>query len=201
MSLYAVKNDEGKWWDFNDDDGFWPTGECRRLIADGKEEATNVAKNRGGRVVELVEAPAKAVVSEEEASLLEKMADGTNFNGERGFEPGLVITNFVLNNRVHGESHFETEDRLMHAYTNGWTVEKPKRYVMPMPYGADDDDPDHSHYAVVNREYHAGPAWHQGPCVSFKKAREHYTVTQSDIDAAPDWVKAITPMDVTDDEQ
>ena len=78
-------------------------------------------------------------------------------------------------------------------------VDKPKRYVLPMPYGADDDDPDDSHYAVVNREYHAGPAWHQGPCVSFKEAREHYSVTQSDIDAAPDWVKAITPVEVTDD--
>lgn len=80
-------------------------------------------------------------------------------------------------------------------------VDKPKRYVLPMPYGADDDDPDDSHYAVVNREYHAGPAWHQGPCVSFKEAREHYSVTQADIDAAPDWVKTITPVEVTEDEK
>jgi hypothetical protein len=62
------------------------------------------------------------------------MADGTNFNGERGFEPGLVITNFVLNNPVHGESHFETEDRLMRAYVNDWTVEKPKRWNVKVPY-------------------------------------------------------------------
>lgn len=197
MNLYAVKNDQGKWlcieangshyWSRDDGDFF------------DQHDADTLAHVYGGQVVPLIEAPAKVVVSEAEASLLEKMADGTNFNGERGFEPGLVITNFVLNNRVHGESHFETEDRLMHAYVNGWTVEKPKRYVLPMPYGADDDDPDQSHYAVVNREYHAGPAWHQGPCVSFKKAREHYTVTQADIDAAPDWVKAITPVEVTDD--
>ena len=93
------------------------------------------------------------------------------------------------------------QDRLMRAYVNGWTAEKPKRYVLPMPSGADDDDPDDSHYAVVNREYHAGPVWHQGPCVSFKEAREHYSVTQSDIDAAPDWVKAITPVEVTDDDE
>lgn len=197
MNLYAVKNDQGKWlcieangshyWSRDDGDFF------------DQHDADTLAHVYGGQVVPLIEAPAKVVVSEAEASLLEKMADGTNFNGERGFEPGLVITNFVLNNRVHGESHFETEDRLMHAYVNGWTVEKPKRYVLPMPYGADDDDPDQSHYAVVNREYHAGPAWHQEPCVSFKKAREHYTVTQADIDAAPDWVKAITPVEVTDD--
>ena len=28
----------------------------------------------------------------------------------------------------------------------------------------------------------------------------HKTVTQSDIDAAPDWVKSITPIEVTDDD-
>lgn len=78
--------------------------------------------------------------------------------------------------------------------------EKPKRFVLPMPYGADDDDPDYSHYAVVNREYYAGPSWHQGPCVSFNEAREHYSVTQADIDAAPEWVKAITPVEVTEDD-
>ena len=77
---------------------------------------------------------------------------------------------------------------------------KPKRYVLPMPYGADDDDPDDSHYAVVNRQYHAGPAWHQGPCVSFKEAREHYSVTQAEIDAAPDWVKAIKAVEVNDND-
>lgn len=140
----------------------------------------------------------KVVVNEKEASLLEKMADGTNFNGERGFEPGLVITNFVLNNPVHGESHFETEDRLMRAYVLGWVVEKPKRYVLPMPDGADDDDPDDTPYAAVNREYHAGPAWYQGPSVSFEKAREQYSVTQADIDAAPAWVRALTPVEVKD---
>lgn len=91
------------------------------------------------------------------------------------------------------------EDRLMRAYVNGWTVEKPKRYVLPMPYGADDDDPDDTPYAAVNREYHAGPAWYQGPCVSFKKAQEQYSVTQADIDAAPDWVKAIKPVEVQDE--
>ncbi|WP_270235273.1 hypothetical protein [Lacticaseibacillus suilingensis] len=88
------------------------------------------------------------------------------------------------------------------VYINGKpVVPNPKRYVLPMPYGADDDDPDDSHYAVVNREYHAGPAWHQGPSVSLKEAEERYSVTQADIDAAPAWVRAITPVEVTDDEQ
>ena len=79
--------------------------------------------------------------------------------------------------------------------------ENPKRYVLPMPYGADDDDPERCCYAAVNREYHAGPSWFQGPCVSFKEAQKDYSVTRAEIDAAPDWVKSINPIEVTDDEQ
>ena len=133
MSLYAVKNDKGDY--LNGVAGEKPLfgGLDKDCVLNG-EDAGWLAGRGYGHVVELIEAPAKVVVSEAEASLLEKMADGTNFNGERGFEPGLVITNFVLNNRVHGESHFETEDRLMHAYVNGWTVEKPKRYGVWVPH-------------------------------------------------------------------
>ncbi|MFD1398609.1 DUF1642 domain-containing protein [Lacticaseibacillus suilingensis] len=187
MSLYAVKNDEGKWlcieangshyWSRDDGDFF------------DQHDADTLAHVYGGQVVPLIEAPAKVVVSEEEAEML-KRAKTSGY-------PVSAISGWC----DEGEEDHTAEDRFMRAYVNGWTVEKPKRYVLPMPYGADDDDPDQSHYAVVNREYHAGPAWHQGPCVSFKKAREHYTVTQADIDAAPDWVKAITPVEVTDDEQ
>jgi hypothetical protein len=100
---------------------------------------------------------------------------------------------------VHGESHFETEDRLMRAYVNGWTVEKPKRYILPMPDGTDDEDPEDMHYVAVNRSYHDGPVWFQGPRVTFQQAQARYSVTHAEIDAAPGWVKTITPMEVTDD--
>lgn len=133
VKMYAVKNENGEWFDFYDEK-FWPSEACIWTTTGNHEYANRIAFERGGHVVALVEKPEPEVVSEKEASLLEKMADGTNFNGERGFEPGLVITNFVLNNPVHGESHFETEDRLMRAYVNGWTEEKPKRYGVWVPH-------------------------------------------------------------------
>jgi hypothetical protein len=145
MILFAVKNDKGEWL-YSDEYNDWVDQLSQATFYDTFEDADDDIECwelSNAYVVELVEAPEKVVVNEKEASLLEKMADGTNFNGERGFEPGLVITNFVLNNPVHGESHFETEDRLMRAYVNGWTVEKPKRYIvlmrLPGKKGPDDN--------------------------------------------------------------
>lgn len=94
--------------------------------------------------------------------------------------------------------HPDDAERLLRAYVNGWTVEKPKRYVLPMEGtvgGAYDDsmiccaimENDHWEFA-----YAANPA---------DAGDRGFTVTQADIDLAPDWVKAITPVEVTDDEQ
>lgn len=194
--IFVVQSNDNKYM-YQDRDGYLGRSIYRYYDQKSAEYAIERAEHENMcHVVELVEAPAKVVVSEEEAKMLKKAKSG------REWAAGLIskyATELFMNDKTNNV--VALEDRLMRAYVNGWTVEKPKRYVLPMPYGADDDDPDQSHYAVVNREYHAGPAWHQGPCVSFKKAREHYTVTQADIDAAPDWVKAITPVEVTDDEQ
>jgi hypothetical protein len=135
MSLFAVKNDKGEWL-YSDEYNDWVDQLSQATFYDTFEDADDDIECwelSNAYVVELAEAPAKVVVNEKEASLLEKMADGTNFNGERGFEPGLVITNFVLNNPVHGESHFETEDRLMRAYVNGYTVAKEPKYYVKVP--------------------------------------------------------------------
>ncbi|MCI1894177.1 MAG: DUF1642 domain-containing protein [Lactobacillus sp.] len=238
MSLYAVKNDKGDY--LNGVAGEKPIfgGLDKDCVLNG-EDAGWLAGRGYGHVVELIEAPAKAVVSEEavakilreakryaddyisedkleleikmalsaykpagvsekdvvsqeEAKMLEKAKNTTVWR------PASVIDKYAYEHERQADDEVLLEDRLMRAYVNGWTVEKPKRYVLPMPYGADDDDPDNSPYAAVNRDYHAGPAWYQGPCVSFKKAREHYSVTQADIDAAPAWVRAITPVEVKD---
>ncbi|MCZ2765762.1 DUF1642 domain-containing protein [Lacticaseibacillus paracasei] len=180
--LYAVKNDEGKYFDCEYAD-FLPLSESYCPVMVSEDNAKSIVHDYGGHVVTLIEEPKKVVLSEKQAKIIEGARDG--------HYPASRIS----------LSSDNDEELLMRAYVNGWTVEKPKRYVLPMPYGADDDDPDDSHYAVVNRQYHAGPAWHQGPCVSFKEAREHYSVTQAEIDASPGWVKAITPVEVTDDDQ
>lgn len=193
VKMYAVKNDEGEYWDFELEE--WSIEPNGDYTCD-KDSAKITVNRSGGHVVELVEAPAKEVVNEKEASLLEKMADGTNFNGERGFEPGLVITNFVLNNPVHGESHFDTEDRLMRAYVNGWTVEKPKRYVLPMPDGFVGESQRAMRIAIRDKD----EGWYGSTYHYDVTASETPSYTQADLNNAPGWVKAITPVEVTDDD-
>lgn len=77
-------------------------------------------------------------------------------------------------------------------------VLKPKRYVLPMPGTEYHNGAMHGeaqYYAVK-----ATSNWRpDGIALGTDDAVEHgYTVTQADIDAAPDWVKAITPVEVKD---
>lgn len=117
MSFYAVKNDKGEWWDFEAYDGFWGDDSCECAVTAYKESADSVIKERGGHVVELVEAPAKVVVSEAEAEMLEGVKRG--WHSVRNLFEDVSVAQF---------------DRLMRAYVNGWTVEKPKRYGVWVPH-------------------------------------------------------------------
>ena len=90
---------------------------------------------------------------------------------------------------------------LSDAWYNGYTVEKEKKYVLPIP-GTDY----HNNQMHGNAKYYAVKGtgnWRPDAiALGTDDAVKHgYTVTQSDIDSAPDWVKTITPVEVTDDEQ
>ena len=74
--------------------------------------------------------------------------------------------------------------------------DKLKRYVLPMD-GTKLADGTIA-YATLD---HTGVWAIKGYAEKQSAVIFHNTVTQSDIDAAPDWVKAITPEEVTDDEQ
>lgn len=80
------------------------------------------------------------------------------------------------------------------------TVES-KRFVLPME-GAEYRNAQmrgNAQYYAVKTDTNWRP---DAIALGTDDAVEHgYTVTQSDIDAAPDWVKAIPPVEVTDDEQ
>ena len=189
--MYAIKNDEGKWlcgangshyWSRNGGDFF------------DQHDADTTAVVYGGHVVELGEVPAKVVVSEEEAKMLEEIQGYNTPCGEAILEyVRCVRTSDGKTPNV--EQLNILEDRLMRAYVNGWTV-KPKRYVLPMPDGTDDEE--EMYYA-----HKVDDSWEQSMERYWPKEAVEYgfTVTQADIDAAPDWVKAITPVEMTDDEQ
>lgn len=177
MSLWAVKDAGGNWQRDN---------HCDIEIAETLEDAQMLADYESSQPVELVEKPAPIVVSQEEAKKLTEAKTATY--------PAEYITR-------HSCLKQGVEDRLMRAYTIGWTVEKPKHFVLPMPGTEYHNGSMHGmaqYYAVKGTSNWRPDAIALGT----DDAVEHgYTVTQADIDAAPNWVKSIKPVEVTDDEQ
>lgn len=131
MSMFAVKNDDDKYLFGHHQWGkpgqvLWTYSNITSVKSD--------AKTYGGTVVELVEAPAKVVVSEEEAKMLKKAKDTTVWR------PASVIAKYAYEHERQGDDEALLEDRLMRAYVNGWTVEKSKRWNVKVPKKWSGDD-------------------------------------------------------------
>lgn len=109
--LYAVKNDEGKYWDFSDSTGFWSLVTSDHPITPSKEQAEQVADNKGGHVVTLIGEPKKVVLSKEEAKIVEDAHDDKY--------PASYIS-----------GNTDGEKLLMEAFVNGYTVAKEKKYLV-----------------------------------------------------------------------
>ncbi|WP_225047429.1 DUF1642 domain-containing protein [Lacticaseibacillus kribbianus] len=130
MSIWAIENDNqeflsvrGIWLDGDGDDDA-----IRAVFGSYQEDeelAKTIAKREGGHVVELVEAPEKVVVSEEEAEMLEQ--------AKCDDDPAELLVGFVNSHDQYDDDGM-AEDRLMRAYVNGWEVEKPKRYFVRVPH-------------------------------------------------------------------
>lgn len=119
LKLYAVKNDEGKYWDFSDNDIFWSLAATRCPTTSGRNLATSTANEHGGHVVTLVEEPEKVVLSEKQA----KIVEGAN----KSQFPASYISD-------HTGSSYCLEKLLMDAYANGYTVAKEKEYNVKVPH-------------------------------------------------------------------
>ena len=204
MSMYAVKNEDDKLFVVRSNDNAYlyqdQNGNLGRTLYRyySRKDAQHAIERAGHvnqcHVVELIEAPAKIVVSEEEAKMLKKAKDIT------AWHPAAVISEYAYNTEKDSDQESLLEDRLTRAYVNGWTVEKPKRYVLPMPDGTS-DELDQGKYVAIRE---TNGVWHGSEYrydITKPGELEYLLVTHTDIDAAPDWVKAITPVEVTDDEQ
>lgn len=117
--LYAVKNDEGKYWDFSDGSGFLILDIPDCPTTTSKEEAELVAKNQGGHAITLVEEPKKVVLSKEQAKIVEE-ANKYKF-------PASYIS-------MNTDDYDGLEKLLMNAYVNGYTVAKEKKYNVKVPH-------------------------------------------------------------------
>ena len=113
--LYAVKNDDGKYWDFSDITGFWSIyldiSDCPTTTS--KKQAELVAAEQGGHIVTFVEEPLKVVLSKEQAEIVENARD---------FEDSAGYISDSANLAASGEEYL-----LMKAYVNGYIVEKDKK--------------------------------------------------------------------------
>jgi hypothetical protein len=131
MSLYAVKNDNGEWMSLDGtQNGIWYSN--NPTLFKDKSYAEAQSMGRIAHVVELVEAPEKVVVSEDEAKMLKEAVKDDNFGA--GFISDYADEHFGdygSLNRTH------IQDRLMRAYVNGWTVEKPKLWNVKVPHTDD----------------------------------------------------------------
>ncbi|WP_367766872.1 DUF1642 domain-containing protein [Lacticaseibacillus paracasei] len=117
--LYAVKNDEGKYWDFSDSTGFWSLVTSDHPITPSKEQAEQVADNKDGHVVTLVEEPEKVVISNEQSKIVE---DANKYKF-----PASYIS-------MNTDDYDGLEKLLMEAYVNGYTVAKEKKYNVKVPH-------------------------------------------------------------------
>lgn len=139
--LYAVKNDEGKYWDFEDRDDFWELTYSSCPTTDNELDAKDVINDYGGHIVTLIEEPKKVVLSKEQAQVVKEAHDD--------IRPAKYITDHCGNSNG-------LEELLMNAYVNGYTVKK--KYLV---YKVLVDKKKHEYFAQAYRStVHPGTvAW------------------------------------------
>ncbi|WP_404650432.1 DUF1642 domain-containing protein [Lacticaseibacillus paracasei] len=112
--LYAVKNDDGEYWDFADRDGFFELSFAYCPTTDNEEDAKDAVHDYGGHVVAFVEEPKKVVLNKEQAEIVDD-AHGNE-----------IPASFIA-------SKSDDEELMMNAYVNGYTVAKEKKYKVRVP--------------------------------------------------------------------
>ena len=138
-----------------------------------------MAKKHSGHVVTLIEAPEKVVLTKAQAEIIKKA------------NVSPIPADCISANSS------DDEKLLMNAYVNGYTVAREKKYLLPMDgtLAENDDNNNFQLYAYCYKGRWLTDEAETDP--SYK----HQTVTQKELETAPEWVKAITPVEVTDDEQ
>lgn len=171
--MYAVKNDEGKYWDFEDQDGFWELNTMNLATIAGEEVAECVARDRGGHVVTFVEEPEKVVISKEQAQVVKEAHDAV--------WPAKYITD-------HTDAYNDVEKLLMNAYVNGYIVAKDKRYLVELD-GLVTTDNAQQYLTKKDGKWFA----------CRRMPGMHQDFTDEELNAAPEWAQQLDREEVTDD--
>ena len=181
MSFYIIENEHGNTMDYN---GYFNCQISQTELFDEPNEPAKLAEELGGHVVELVEAPAKIVVSEEEAKMLETAKHNPTLR------PSFMITEYSNSHKGYILGN-DLEDRLMCAYVIGWTVEKPKLWNVKVPHSTDG-----YYWRGISGQVHTYTEPDQHARVLKTEA---YVWTQKQIDDAD--LQDCEKEEVTDDEE
>jgi hypothetical protein len=175
--MYAVKNDEGEYWDFEDNLRFNRFELASRPLTSSNDLACRAAFKYHGHVVTFIQEPKKVVLSKEQAEIVDAA-----HNSKRPASYIILKSN--------------DEELLMNAYVNGFTVAKEKKYLLPMDGTLEEND-DNDNFQLYAYCYKG--RWLADE-VETDPSYQHHTVTQKELETAPAWVKAIKPLEVTDDD-
>ena len=124
LKLYAVKNDEGKYWDCEYAE-FLPLSESYCPVMVSEDNAKAFVNDYGGHVVELIEKPNPEVVSKAEAKMLDKAKTAS-------YPANYISMHAHPDPGANGTSYDEL--RLMCALINGYTVANEKKYNVKVPH-------------------------------------------------------------------
>lgn len=171
--LYAVKNDEGEYWDFGGKTNrFWSLLSVEVPVTDNKEIASAVAKATVGHVVTLVEEPKKVVLTKEQAEIVERAHYYT--------WPAKYITDHCGNSNG-------LEELLMNAYVNGYTVAKEKKYLVELD-GLVTTDGAKQYLTKKDGKWFA----------CRRMPGMHQDFTDDELKTSPDWAQQLDRVEVTD---
>jgi len=176
--LYAVKNDEGKYWDFEDQDSFW---ELSRVISPStaeEEYAKNTADEYGGHVVTLIEEPEKVVLTKEQAEIVQ--------NARIIDIPATYISDRT--DEHNGEKILGEEILLIKALTNGYTVAKNKKYLVELD-GLVTTDGAKQYLTKKDDKWFA----------SRRISGLHQDFTDEELNKAPEWAQQLNREEMTAD--
>ncbi|VTZ82314.1 DUF1642 domain-containing protein [Lacticaseibacillus paracasei] len=178
--LYAVKNDEGKYWDFADRDGFFELTFSSCPTTAEEEDAKDVVSDYGGHVVTFIEEPEKVAVSPNEAKAIESLLNANTYIET------LDPFRYLFTSRYK-----EDIKRLIKAFKNGYTVAKEKKYrvITPKSWWASENEPEYMHMNVLNG------------IENYKGADDDTLFTQKQLDLYGLNGSPFTKEEVTDDDE
>lgn len=179
--LYAVKNDEGIYWDFLDSSGFCSLYSSDCPTTTSKDQAELVADEQGAHVVTLVEEPEKVAVSPNEAQAIKSLLNANTYADV--YDP----FKYLFTSRYKKDIK-----RLTEAIKNGYTVKKEKKYNVKVPKEWSGDD---KHYWT--KEQNGAMTWAWLINKGYMIPTQQFTLSEIEHYGLQDCEKE----EVTDDEQ